>query len=70
LLTPEEKVRIYMSMGLNGAAFTDHWNIDGGLAAQKYVQEQGLNFTVILGQEYSGRGLHLNFFGINESIVG
>jgi hypothetical protein len=70
LLTPEEKVRMYMSMGLHGAAFTDHWNIDGGVIAQQYVQENHLDFTVILGQEYSGPGLHLNFFGLNESIVG
>ncbi len=68
-LTPEERVDWYMQQGLQGAVFTDHENIRGALRAVEYVQQHGLNFTVLIGQEYTHHDLdiHLNIFGLDEA---
>nr|MDO8109241.1 PHP domain-containing protein [Candidatus Sigynarchaeota archaeon] len=69
-LTPEERVNWYIGQGLQGAAITDHMNTNGGLQALAYVQRRNLNFTIIIGQEYTKYSprIHLNVYGINETI--
>ncbi len=69
-LTPEERIDWYISQGFNGAAFTDHENVNGALQARAYVERLGLNFTVIIGQEYTKYNprIHINVFGIEQTI--
>ena len=69
-LTPEDRVNWYIGQGLQGAAITDHENVNGGLEAAAYVASHHLNFTVIVGQEYTKYNprIHLNVFGINQTI--
>nr|MDO8119195.1 PHP domain-containing protein [Candidatus Sigynarchaeota archaeon] len=68
-LTPEERVDWYMQQGVHGAFFTDHENIRGALRAIEYVKQNNLNFTVLIGQEYTHHELdiHLNIFGLDEA---
>ncbi|NVM53045.1 MAG: PHP domain-containing protein [Candidatus Helarchaeota archaeon] len=70
-LSPEERVDWYIAQGIHGAAFTDHENQRGAFRAHNYVEENSLNFTVIIAQEYTSRhpDIHLNIFGMNETIV-
>ncbi len=69
-LTPEERVDWYIAQGIHGAAFTDHENQRGAFRAQQYVEQNNLNFTVIIAQEYTTTyGIHCNIFGMNETIV-
>jgi predicted metal-dependent phosphoesterase TrpH len=70
-LTPEERVEWYIDQGFAGAAFTDHNNVQGALRARAYVQKKNLDFTVLIGQEFTDdpEGLHLNIFGIEEDVV-
>ncbi len=69
-LTPEERVDWYVNQGLQGAAITDHMNVNGALQARAYAQRMGYNFTVIIGQEYTKYSprIHLNVFGIEQTI--
>ncbi|NMC05822.1 MAG: PHP domain-containing protein [Candidatus Lokiarchaeota archaeon] len=69
-LTPEERVDWYIKQGLQGAAITDHMNVNGALQAREYVRRMGFNFTIIIGQEYTKYSprIHLNVFGIEETI--
>jgi hypothetical protein len=69
-LTPEERIDWYVNQGFQGAAITDHMNVNGALQARAYVQRMGYNFTVIIGQEYTKYAprIHLNVFGIEETI--
>ncbi|HUY01489.1 MAG TPA: PHP domain-containing protein [Candidatus Deferrimicrobium sp.] len=70
-LSPEERVQWYIAQGIDGAAFTDHENQRGYQRAIDYVNRKGLNFIVLRGEEYTYHSLdiHLNYFGINETIV-
>lgn len=69
-LSPEERVDWYLAQGVRGAAFTDHENQRGAFRARQYVAANNLNFTVIIAQEYTTiHGIHLNIFGMNETIV-
>lgn len=69
-LSPEERVDWYIAQGIHGAAFTDHENQRGAFRARQYVEQNNLNFTVIIGQEYTTTyGIHLNIFGMNQTIV-
>jgi hypothetical protein len=69
-LTPEERIDWYVNQGLQGAAITDHMNVNGAMQARDYVQRMGYNFTVIIGQEYTKYSprIHLNVFGIEQTI--
>lgn len=68
-LTPGERVRWYVSQGLQGAAFADHHHPKGAFAAQKYVQNKGWDFTVLTAQEYTAKRIHMNVYGIDEAIT-
>lgn len=68
-LTPAQRVQWYMQQGINIAAFTDHDTITGALEARQFVEDNHLNFTVIIGQEYIFTGIHCNFYNIEQVIV-
>ncbi len=70
-LTPEQRVKWYMEQGFDGAVFTDHHHPWGAQRAKAYVEANNLDFTVLIGQEYTDdpEGLHLNLFGIEEAII-
>lgn len=70
-LTPEERVMWYIDHGIDAAFFTDHDNIRGALAARTYVEENNLNFTVFIGEEWTDHenDIHINYFGLEEEIV-
>ncbi|MFW9773616.1 MAG: PHP domain-containing protein [Candidatus Thorarchaeota archaeon] len=70
-LTPEERVLWYIQQGISGAAFSDHDNIRGALAAQNFVEENGLNFLVLMAEEWTdnGNNIHMNYYGIAEELM-
>lgn len=70
-LTPEQRVLWYMEQGIDAAVFTDHHHPFGALRAKTFVEEYNLDFTVLIGQEFTDdpEGLHLNLFGPEEAII-
>jgi len=72
-LTPEERVEWYVSQGLSGAAFSDHDNRRGAIAAQAYVDMRGYDFLVIDSEEWTDHAdpyqIHMNIYNLNETIV-
>ncbi|UCD01422.1 MAG: hypothetical protein JSV23_11190 [Promethearchaeota archaeon] len=70
-LTPEERVIWYINHGLDGAVFSDHGNMRGALIARDYVEKNGLDFIVFIGQEWTDHenDIHINYFGLEEEIV-
>ena len=70
-LTPEQRVQYYIKHGISGAAFSDHDNIRGAKAAQKFVEESGLDFLVFIAEEWTQHKpeIHINYYGIEETIV-
>ncbi|MFX1280310.1 MAG: PHP domain-containing protein [Promethearchaeota archaeon] len=70
-ITVEERIKWYMSQGISGAAFTDHDNLRGAKQAQKYVQDNSLDFIVFIGEEWTDNAndIHMNYYGITEEIV-
>ena len=70
-LTPEERVLWYIEQGINIAAFSDHDNLRGAHAAQKFIEERKLDFTVLTAEEWTDHedDIHMNYFGVNEEIV-
>jgi hypothetical protein len=70
-LTPEERVLWYIEQGISIAAFSDHDNLRGAHAAQKFVKERNLDFTVLTAEEWTDHenDIHMNYFGLNEEIV-
>jgi hypothetical protein len=59
----------YINHGIDVAAFTDHHSTLGAEEAMQYVNANNLEFTVLLGQEYTSSKVHLNLYGITETIV-
>jgi hypothetical protein len=70
-LSPASRVQWYMEQGIDGAAITDHSSLSGALQAQAYVNATNLNFTVLIGQEYTSEdpAIHLNIYGIETLIT-
>jgi hypothetical protein len=66
--TPAQRVEWYRSHGIQGAAFSDHHSINGAMEAQAYVERNQIDFTVWIAQEYSPTNIHMNIYGINETI--
>jgi len=67
-LSPQQRVDWYIQQGIRGAAFTDHEGMKGALEAKAYVEQNHLDFTVIIGQEYTDlvNDIHLNIYGTLE----
>ncbi|MFX0010596.1 MAG: PHP domain-containing protein [Candidatus Hermodarchaeota archaeon] len=70
-LTPEERVMWYIEQGIDAAFFTDHDNIRGYHIAKQFVEESGLDFVVLIGEEWTDHenDIHMNYFGISKEIV-
>ena len=72
-LTPEERVLWYIEHGILGAAFSDHDNIRGALAAREFVEKNGRDFTVWIAEEWTNHEtsseIHINYFGLEDEIV-
>ena len=72
-LTPEERVLWYMEQGIDGAAFSDHDNLEGAIAAKAFVEANNLDFIVLVAEEWTDHdddtGFHMNIFGLDEAIV-
>ncbi len=72
-LTPEERVLWYIEHGISGAAFSDHDNIRGARSAREFVEQNGLDFTVWIAEEWTNHEtdpeIHMNYFGLEEEIV-
>ena len=70
-LTVEERIDWYIKQGISGAAFTDHDNLRGAKSAQRYVQENGMDFIVFIGEEWTDNAndIHMNYYGVLEEIV-
>ena len=72
-LTPEERVLWYIEHGISGAAFADHDNIRGVRSAREFVEQNGLDFTVWIAEEWTNHEtdpeIHMNYFGLEEEIV-
>jgi len=56
-----------IAIGLDGIAICDHDTVEGGLFAQKRVQERGLGLIVIAGIEVSTQLGHVIVLGIHEN---
>ncbi|MFX0088122.1 MAG: PHP domain-containing protein [Candidatus Hodarchaeota archaeon] len=70
-ITVEERIKWYIKQGISGAAFTEHDNLRGAKQAQRYVQDNGLDFIVFIGEEWTDNAndIHMNYYGITEEIV-
>ena len=70
-ITPEQRVDYYIEQGIHGAAFADHDNLRGAIAAQKYVERNNIDFVVWIGAEWTDNenDIHINYFGLEEEIV-
>lgn len=70
-LTPEQRVLWYIDQGISVAAFADHDNQRGSIAAQAFVQRMGLDFTVLMAEEWTDHenDIHMNIYGLAETIV-
>ena len=72
-LTVEERINWYIQQGISGAAFSDHDNIRGAKMAQRYVEEQNLDFVVFIAEEWTDNAanpdFHMNYYGLAEEIV-
>ncbi|MFX0029099.1 MAG: PHP domain-containing protein [Candidatus Hermodarchaeota archaeon] len=70
-ITVEERIKWYIKQGISGAAFTDHDNQRGAKQAQRYVQDNGLDFIVFIGEEWTDNAneIHMNYYGITEEVV-
>ncbi len=72
-LTVEERIDWYIKQGISGAAFSDHDNIRGATMALKYVEDNNLDFVVLIAEEWTNNAikpkLHMNYFGLAEEIV-
>ncbi len=70
-LTVEDRVLWYIDHGISGAAFSDHDNTRGGIGARSFVEQCGLDFTVMIAQEWTDHenDIHMNIFGLTEDIV-
>jgi predicted metal-dependent phosphoesterase TrpH len=51
LASPASVVRAAASRGLTHLAITDHDTIDGALAAREHAAREGLDLTILIGQE-------------------
>ena len=51
LASPASVVRAAAARGLTHLAITDHDTIDGALAAREHVAREGLDLTILVGQE-------------------
>jgi len=70
-LTPEQRVLWYIEQGISIAAFSDHDNRRGAIAAQAFVAQMGLDFTVLMAEEWTDHAndIHMNIYGLDETIV-
>jgi len=70
-LSPEERVLWYIEQGIHVAAFSDHDNLRGARAAEEFVKKNGLDFLVIIAEEWTDHenNIHMNIFNLNETIV-
>ncbi len=70
-ITPEDRVRWYMEQGISGAAFTDRNSPRASLVAKRFVEDNHLNFTVLVAQEYAAINprVHMNIYGLEEDIT-
>jgi hypothetical protein len=70
-ITVEERINWYIQQGIDGAAFSDHDNIRGATMAQQYVEDHGLNFVILMAEEWTDNenDIHMNYFGLSEEIV-
>ncbi len=70
-ITPEDRVQWYVEQGISGAAFTDRNSPRASLVAKRFVEENNLNFTVLVAQEYAAINprVHMNIYGLEEDIT-
>jgi predicted metal-dependent phosphoesterase TrpH len=68
LASPEAVVRAAAARGLTHLAITDHDHIDGALAARDVAQREGLDVTVLVGQEVRTRDGDLIAVFLDEAI--
>jgi len=70
-VSAEERVLWYINHGIHGAAFSDHDNLRGSIAAQKFVEKYDLDFIVIPSEEWTDHenNIHMNIFGLDETLV-
>ena len=72
-LTPEERILWYIEHGISGAAFADHDNERGVQVAREFVEENELDFTVWVAEEWTNHEtspeIHINYYGLEEEIV-
>jgi hypothetical protein len=70
-VTVEERINWYIQQGIDGAAFSDHDNLRGFTMAKKYVEDNDLDFIVLMAEEWTDNenDIHMNYFGLNEEIV-
>lgn len=69
-MSVEDRINWYSNQGINGAAFTDYYTNESFEAAEKYIDDNNINFTIIKAQKYNVDGVLLNIYGLNESIKG
>jgi predicted metal-dependent phosphoesterase TrpH len=70
-LTPARRVDWYIDQGIQGAAFSDHHNLDAAIIAQKYIEKKNLDFTVLQAQEFTDdpENIHLNIYGNTDQVI-
>jgi predicted metal-dependent phosphoesterase TrpH len=68
-LSPRQLVDWAIAYGFTVLFVTDHNDVDGGLEAQKYAQQERPNEVLVIpGVEYTCCRIHMNLIGINETI--
>jgi predicted metal-dependent phosphoesterase TrpH len=68
-MTPSQLVDWAIAYGFHAIFVTDHNNIDGGLQAKKFAEENDLPIVVVPGVEFTCCRIHMNLIGINETIA-
>ncbi|MDY6959132.1 MAG: PHP domain-containing protein [Halobacteriota archaeon] len=63
-----EIIRRAEEVRLDGIAITDHDEIKGAIAAERYVEENGLDMIIIPGTESTTSRGHLILLGIREAV--
>lgn len=62
-------INLYKNLGFTGIAITDHGTIKGAIKAKKYVEDNNLDFNIIIGAELSTPYGHILAYDVPMELV-